>query len=145
MHATSLQSCLTLCNSVDYSLLGFSVHGISQARILEWVTIPFSRESCQPRNQTCVFCSSRTAGRFLTAEPSGKPIPHISSVQFSRSVVSHCLLPHELQHARPSCPSPTSGVQSDSHPSSRWCHPAISSTVVPFSFCPPNLSQLVLV
>ena len=56
------------------------------------------------------------------------------SVQFSHSVVSDSLWPHELQHARPPCPSPTPGVYSNSCPSSRWCHPAISSSVVPFSF-----------
>ena len=59
-----------------------------------------------------------------------------SSVQFSHSVVSYSSLPHESQQARPPCPSPTSGVHSDSHPSSQWCHPAISSSVVPFSSCP---------
>ena len=63
------------------------------------------------------------------------------SVQFSRSVVSDCLRPHESQHARPPCPSPTPGVHSDSHPSSQWCHPAISSSVVPFS----SSSVLILV
>ena len=62
-----------------------------------------------------------------------------SSVQFSHSVVSNSLQPHELQLARPPCPSPTPGVHSDSHPSSRWCHPAISSSVVPFSSCPQSL------
>ena len=56
-----------------------------------------------------------------------------SCVQFSRSVVSNSLRPHELQHARPPCPSPTPGVHPDSCASSRWCHPAISSSVVPFS------------
>ena len=61
-----------------------------------------------------------------------------SSVQFSRSVVSDTLWPHELQHARPPCPSPTPGVRSNSHPSSPWCHPAISSSVVPFSSCPQS-------
>ena len=61
------------------------------------------------------------------------------SVQFSRSVVSDSLRPHELQHVRPSCPSPTPGVHSNSRPSSRWCHPAISSSVVPFSSCPQSL------
>ena len=59
-----------------------------------------------------------------------------SSVQISRSVVSDSLRPHESQHAKPPCPSPTPGVHSDSCPSSQWCHPAISSTVVPFSSCP---------
>ena len=59
-----------------------------------------------------------------------------SSVQFSHSVVSDSLRPHELQHARPPCPSPTPGVHSNSCPLSRWCHPAILSFVVPFSSCP---------
>ena len=62
-----------------------------------------------------------------------------SSVQFSRSVVSDSLRAHESQHARPPCPSLTPGVYSDSCPSSRWCHPTISSTVIPFSSCPQSL------
>ena len=62
-----------------------------------------------------------------------------SSVHFSPSVVSNSLQPHESQHARPPCPSPTPGVHSNSHPSSRWCHPAISSSVVPFSSYPQSL------
>ena len=62
-----------------------------------------------------------------------------SSVQFSHSVVSDSFRPHESQHARPPCPSPTPGVYSDSSPSSQWCHPAISSSVVPFSSCPQSL------
>ena len=63
----------------------------------------------------------------------------ISSVKFSRSVVSDSLRPQELQHARPPCPSPTPGVHSNSCPSSRWCYPAISSSVVPLSSCPQSL------
>ena len=63
----------------------------------------------------------------------------ISSVKFSCSVVSDSLWPHQLQHARPPCPSPTPGVHSDSRPSSQWCHPAISSSVVPSSSCPQSL------
>ena len=62
-----------------------------------------------------------------------------SSVRFSPSVVSDSLRPHESQHARPPCPSPTPGVHSDSRPSSQWCHPAISFSVVPFSSCPQSL------
>ena len=62
-----------------------------------------------------------------------------SSVQFSRSVVSDSLWPHESQHARPPCPSPTPGVHSNSHLSSGWCHPAISSSLIPFSSCPQSL------
>ena len=62
-----------------------------------------------------------------------------SSVQFSHSVVSDSLRPHESQHARPPCPSPSPRVHSNSRPSSRWCHTAISSSVVPFSSCPQSL------
>ena len=62
-----------------------------------------------------------------------------SSVQFSHSVVSNSLRPHESQHTRPPCPSPTPGVHSNSCPSSRWCQPAISFSVVPFSSCPQSL------
>ena len=62
-----------------------------------------------------------------------------SSFPFSRSVVSDSLRPHESQHARPPCPSPTPGGLSNSCPWSRWCHPAISSSVVPFSSCPQSL------
>ena len=61
-----------------------------------------------------------------------------ASVQFSHSVSSGSLRPHELQHAKPPCPSPTPGVYPNSCPSSRWCHPAISSSVIPFS-CPQSL------
>ena len=58
---------------------------------------------------------------------------HFSSVQFSRSVVSNSLQPHGLQHSRPPCPSPTPGAYSNSCPLSRWYHPTISSSVIPFS------------
>ena len=64
----------------------------------------------------------------------------IQLVQFSRSVVSNSLWPHELQHARPPCPWPTPGVHPNSCPLSWWCHPVISSSVVPFSSCPQSLS-----
>ena len=69
----------------------------------------------------------------------GTIFTHFSSVPFSRSVVSDSLRPHELQHARPPCPSPTPGVYSNLCPSSWWCHPAISSSVIPFSSCPQSL------
>jgi len=64
---------------------------------------------------------------------------HSFRVQFSHSVMSDSLRPHESQHARPPCPSPTPRVHSNSCPSSRWCHPASSSAVVPFSSCPQPL------
>ena len=63
----------------------------------------------------------------------------ISSVQFSHSVVSDSLQPHESQHARPPCPLLTPRVHSDSRPLSQWCHTAISSSVIPFSSCPQSL------
>ena len=71
-------------------------------------------------------------------ESTGKCTRHhqFSSAQFSHSVMSDSLWPHELQHARPPCPSPTPGVHSNSCPWSQWCHPVISSSVIPFSSCP---------
>ena len=63
------------------------------------------------------------------------PSMWFNPVQFSCSVMSNSLWPHGLQHARPLCPSPTPGACSDSCPSSQWCHPTISSSVVPFSSC----------
>ena len=74
--------------------------------------------------------------RYCAAQPNNN---YYYSVQFSRSVVSDSLRPHELQHSRPPCPSPIPGVYSNSRPSSQWCHPAISSSVVPFSSCPQSL------
>ena len=65
--------------------------------------------------------------------------PQFSSIQFSRSVVSNSLQLHESQNTRPLCPSPTPRVHSDSRPLSPWCHPAISSSVIPFFSCPQSL------
>ena len=61
-----------------------------------------------------------------------------TSVQFSRSVMSDSLWPHGLQHARPPCPSPTPRACSNPCPLSQWCHPTISSSVIPFSSCPQS-------
>ena len=119
------QLCLIFCDPMDYTLPGSFVPGILQARILEQVAICSSGASSQPRNQTQISW----------------PLS-ISSVQFSHSVVSDSLQPHESQHARPPCPSPTPGVHSYSRPSSRRCHPAISSSVVPFSSFPQSLPAL---
>ena len=68
-----------------------------------------------------------------------KKLGNLSEVQFSSSVVSDSLQPHELQHTRPPCPSQTPRVYSNSCTSSQWCHPAISSSVIPFSSCPQSL------
>ena len=81
-------------------------------------------------NVTAASCNTRLAVFCIQ--------PH--SIQFS-SVAQSCptLRSHESQHAKPPCPSPTPGVHSDSRPSGQWCHPAISSSVAPFSFCPQSL------
>ena len=73
MHAKSFQSCATLCDPTDCSPLGFSVHGILQARILEWVSMLSSRGSSRPRDWTCVSCDCCIESEFFTAEPLGKP------------------------------------------------------------------------
>ena len=67
-------------------------------------------------------------------------LSQFSSVQFSRSVVSDSLWPHEQQHARSPCPSPTRGVYQNPCPLSWWCHPTISSSVVPFCSCPQSFA-----
>ena len=85
-----------------------------------------------------VFCTKRVKVAFVL-EMDDPFRGRFSSVQFSRSVVSDFLPPHESQHARPPCPSPTPGVHWDSRPSSQWCHLAISSSVVPLSSCPQSL------
>ena len=72
VHAKLLQSCPTLCDSMDCSPPGFSVCGILQAAILEWVVMPSSRGSSWPRNWTCISCVSCIAGRVFTTEPLGK-------------------------------------------------------------------------
>ena len=74
VRAKSLQSCPALCNPMDCSPPGSSVHGISQARLLQWVAMPSSRESSPSRDQTCVSCGSCIAGGFFTAGPPGKPM-----------------------------------------------------------------------
>ena len=66
-------------------------------------------------------------------------VTQFSSVQFTHSVLSNSLRPHESQHTRPPCPSPTPGVFSNSCPLSQWCHPAILPSVIPFSSCPQSL------
>ena len=101
MCAQPLQSCRSLWDPMGCSPLGSSVHGTLQARILEWVAIPFSKGSSQPRDGTRISYISN--GMF-------------SSVQFSHSVVSDSLRPHGPQHARSPCLSPTPGVYSNSCP-----------------------------
>ena len=208
MHAKSLQSCPTLCDPVDCSLPGSSVHGIllrqeywnrmlcpppgdlpypgtksiSLTYNLHWQagSLPLAppgkpymqSTSCEmlgwlnhklesrlpgeiQQSQICRWYHSNSRKQRGTKEPLDEGErgewkswlktqhlknkyhgiwPHqFSSIQFSHSVMSESLLPHESQHARPPCPSPTPKVYSNSCPLSRWCHPTISSSVDPFS------------
>ena len=116
------QSCLTFCDPMDYT-----DHAILQIRILEWVAFPFSKGSSQPRDETQVSC---VAGGFFTNWAIGEVD---SSVQFSFSVMSDSLWLYGLQHGRLPCPTPAPGACSKSCPLSQWCHPTISSSVLPFS------------
>ena len=116
------QSCLTVYKTMDCSPPDSSVREILQARILEWIAIPFSRGSSWPRDRTWI---SHIAGRFFT-------IWTINSVQFGGSVMSSSWW---LQHTRPLCPSPTPGAYSNPCPSSRWCHPTTLTSIIPFSSC----------
>ena len=142
--AKLLQSCLTLCYPIDGSPPGSPVPGILQARILEWVAISFSnawkwkvkvkllshvRLLATP--WTTAYQAPLSMGFSRQEYWSGVPLPS----PFSCSVVFNSLQPHGLQHARPPCPSPTPRVYSDSCPLSQWCHPTISSSVIPFSSC----------
>ena len=137
--AKSLQSCLTLCNPMDCSPQGSSIHGVLQMRILKWVGMPFLGGSSSPRDWTYVYlvsCTGRQVITSVTWEAQCRTSWYnkiFSSVQFSCSVVSDSLRPPELQHTWPPCPSPTPGVHSNSCPLSQWCHPVISFSVIPFS------------
>ena len=117
------ESCLTLRDLMDCSPPGFSVHGTFQARILEWGAIVFSRPNSSEAENLIPDNSNWTKGQNVTTS-SLEPIPEdicgkqglgkhpagVASVQFSGSVMSNSLPPHELQHARPPCPSPTPRV-----------------------------------
>ena len=137
-------SCSVMTDSLQlhgHSSPGSSVHGIFQTRTLEQVAISYSGGCSWLRDQTHVFCVSCIGRRilYLCATSAGLNSPRFRSDQISRSVVSNSLWPHESQHARPPCPSPPPRVHSASHPSSQWCHPAISSSVVPFSSFPQSV------
>ena len=92
--ALSLQLCLTLCDPLDHRLPGFCVHGMFQARTLEWVAISSFRGSSQPRDETCVSCISCTAGRFFTTEPPGKPIIYCNNENIPHGFL---MLPNQRQ------------------------------------------------
>ena len=142
-------SCLTLCDPMGYIAckaplsMGFPIQEY-------WGGLPFPSLGELPDPGIKSGSPALLADSLLSELP-GKPnvVLHIfngflysiifCSVQFSHSVMSDSLPPHESQHARPPCPSPTPEVYPNSCPSSRWCHPAISSSVVPFSSCLQSL------
>ena len=152
------------------SLPGSSVHGILYARVLEWVAIFFSRGSSQPRDKNWVshiagrcftIWATRIRSNYISCYlrlgiattleywKGGHILVDIAfsvildfSVQFSLSVVSDSLGPDELQQDRPPCPSRTPGVYPNPCPSSQWCHPTISFSVVPFSSCPQSFPSI---
>ena len=94
------------------------------------------RAFCAPRPKEMFLKWAFVQGCILAVMD--KALHWLHSVQFSRSVMSDSLQPHGLQHARLPCPSPTPRACSKSCPSSRWCHPTISSSVIPFSSCPQS-------
>ena len=121
VHVCSIVS--TLCKPMDCSLQSSPVYGVFQARILEQVATSYFRGLYRPGME---FMSLALAGRFLTIVPSG--------IQFSLVTQSRLTLwTHGHSQARFPCPSPTPGACSNSCPLSQWCHPTISSSVVPFS------------
>ena len=115
------------------SVLPMNIQDWFPLRLTGWISL-------QSKGSSRVFSNTTIQKhQFFGAQPSLWSNSHISSVQFSCSVMSDSLRPHELQHARPPCPSPTPRVHSDSRPLSQWRHPAISSSVIPFSSCPQSL------
>ena len=132
--------------AVQGTLKSLLQHHSSKASIIETCKISCIERVASPKKKASILWRSAffivqlshpymTTGKIIAlSNPEG-----FSSVQFSHSIMSDSLWPHESQHAKPPCPSPTPRVHSDSCPSSRWCHPAISSSVVPFSSCPQCL------
>ena len=116
---------------MDCSTACSTIHGVSQAKVLEWVPFPSPGDVLHPGIELPSPVSPALQVDSLPLSQQGSSY----IVQFSHSLVSDSLRPHEPQHTRPPCPSPTPGVHSNSCPLSRWCHPAISSSVVPFSSC----------
>ena len=124
-------SCVQLCNPVDLA------HPAPLSMVFfrqeYWSGLPFSSPGDLPDPGMEPMCLVSTCFSRHIPYHLGSPLK--VSVQFSHSVVSNSLWPHGLQHTRLPCPSPTPGACSNSHPSSQWCHPTISFSVIPFSFC----------
>ena len=125
------------CDPMDCSTPGFPVHHqlpeLAQTHI-HWVSDAIQSSHPLSSPSPPAFNLSQHQSLFQWVSSSHQ----FSSVQFSRSVVSDSLWPHEPQHTRPLCPSPTPRVHPNPCPSSWWCHPTISSSVIPFSSCPQS-------
>ena len=105
-----------------------------------FIALPFTDTDFDGSMYSCCFRHSGIAHfKATTMQCSLHCIPFICTVQFSCLVVSDSLWPHELQHGRSPCPSPTPGVHPNPCPLNWWCHPTISSSVIPFSSCPQSL------
>ena len=109
----------TLCNHMDCSPTGSSVQGILPARILEWAPFPPPGDLPNPGIEPMSLTSPAWEERFFTTSATWEAPFLEVSVQFSCLIVSDSLRPHELQHARPPCPSPSPGVHSNSCPLSQ--------------------------
>ena len=133
----TLSACFLLRNlkyPFNIEVISFHFHGQNPLFISHLIQVKakFSAMTYKALYHLASHCLS------ISCSAPGTLASLLCSVQFSRSVVSNSLQPHESQHARPTCPSPTPRVHSDSRPSSQWCHPAILSSVVPSS-CPQPL------
>ena len=128
-------SCVQLCDSMARSPPGFSVHGIFQARLLECIAVPSKGSSWCRHNMSLMFPA--LAGEFFTTSTTLEACSQsFSSVQS----LSRVWLCNPMNRSTPGLPVHHQlPVYSNSCPSSRWCHPAISSSVVPFSSCPQSL------
>ena len=126
-----------LLSCVQLFAIPWTIQSTEFSRSEYWSAWPIPSPGNLPNSGTGTSCIA--GGFFTNWAIRESPDSMFSSIQFSRSVMSDSLWHHELQHARPPCPSPTPEVHSNSCPSSRWCHPAISSSVVPVSSCPQCL------
>ena len=149
MHNWKVWRSNKICNPGTTSSHSDSV-GLRLAQQFAYLNTPISLRwcCCAGSMSHTVSCASlrkvRNERLVLTiflpcSECHSNAILLVKMYQFSCSVISDSLRPHESQHARPPCPSPTPGVYPNSCPSSRWCHPAMSSSVVPFSSCLQSL------
>ena len=115
--------------------------GFPRQECWSWLPFPTPRDFCNQVTEPSSLASPALVGRFFTTSITWEVQKwfQFNSVQFSCSAVSNSLWPHGLQHTRPPCPSPTPRVYPNSCPLSQWCHPTISSSVIPFSSCLQSL------